>query len=136
MMDPTNTTPRREVRGERGASRLSFLIVVIAIGAAAYTAYQVVPVVYRASLYKDYVRSTVNKGVALGKDQEWVKQQLTGNLASAEYGLPTNTKVETKVVENRMVVHVQWARDIKFPGYVYRYDFDYTARSDDFFNPK
>ena len=135
MNNPRNDGVSRRP-SQRDGSRLSLLIVLLVIGAAAYVAYQIVPVYYHASLYKDYMTGTVNKGVASGKDAEWIKEQLVGKNASAEYGLPPNPKVETQVVENRMIVRVRYERDVKLPGYVYRYDFDHTVKSDEFLNPK
>ena len=136
MKQTLHTCQRRGNPGERGDSRLNFLIIVLVIGALAYVGYQLVPVYYHASLYKDYMTGTVNKGVASGKDPEWIKEQLVGKVASEEYELPPNPKVEAKVVENRMIVNVKWARDIQLPGYAYRYDFDHTVKSDEFLTPK
>ena len=136
MSHVAETRPRRTNHCERGNARLNFLLVVILVGAAAYVGYQLVPVFYRASLYKDYMTGTVNKGAAMGKDSEWMREQLAGRLATGEYDLPPNPRVEAQVVENRMIVRVRWTRDIHFPGYTYRYDFDHTVKSDQFLSPK
>jgi hypothetical protein len=135
MNNPPDICRRRSPR-ERGNSRFNFLLVVLVIGAAAYVAYRLVPVYYHASLYKDYMTGTVNKGVASGKDVDWIREQLVGKSAAVEYDLPPNAKVETQAVENRMIVRVRWERDIQLPGYTYRYDFDHTVKSDEFLNPK
>ncbi len=135
MNTPPKACARRGPR-ERGNARLNFLLVVLALGAAAYVGYQLVPVYYHASLYKDYMRGTVNKGVASGKDADWMRDQLVGKAAALEYDLPPNAKVETQTAENRMIVRVRFERDIQLPGYTYRYDFDHTVKSDEFLTPK
>jgi len=52
--------------GERGGSRLKFLIVMAILGAVAYTAYIYVPVAYQAYLYKDLMQTKVDAAAALG----------------------------------------------------------------------
>lgn len=131
MKHQPDTTPERGARGERGASRLSFLVVVAVIVVVVYAGYQIVPVMYNASLYKVYMQDTVDKAVATGKDQEWVRAQL-GSAGAEEYGVPQNPIIEMHVTDGRMVVRVRWVRPIVLPGYVYNYDFDHTVKSGKF----
>jgi hypothetical protein len=121
------TCPRHR---ERGNSRLNFLIVIAVLGLLAYVAYQVVPVMYNASLYKVYMQDTVNKAVATGKDTAWVKEQLTKNGAE-EYKVPADQSIETKLEDGRITARSRWTRPVPLPGYIYNYDFDHTVKSGD-----
>ncbi len=132
MINSTNTTLRRDVRNERGSSRLSFIIIVIVIASAGYVAYQLVPLMYNASLYKVYMQDTVDRAIATGKDEAWVREQL---IKSAEdYNLPPNPLVETRLSEGRMIVRARWTRPVPLPGYTYEYKFDHTVKSAKFFS--
>ena len=133
MKQQAHTPRRRGLADERGAGRLSFYLVVLLIAAAAYVAYQIVPVVYRASTYKVYMQDAVSKGAALGKDPEWVKAQLR-TAGVEEYGLPTDALVETNLTDGRINARVRYTRPIDLTAYVYEYNFDHAVRSDKFLN--
>lgn len=128
MKFPTDRGLGRVRGGELGASRAGFIALMAVLVAAGYVAYRVVPVMYNASLYKVYMQDTVDKAIATGKDQNWVREQL-GAVAAEDYGLPPTTRVETQLQEGRMVVRVRWTRPLEFPGYTYQYNFDHTVRS-------
>ena len=118
-------------RGERGGSRLNFIIVIAVIALAAYSAYNYAPVAYSAYLYKDFMQETVNKAAyPPAKSNAWVTQQLRA--AAKEYGLPEDTDIKVENEDGRIAAHVTYTRDIQLPGYVYEYDFDHTARSSGF----
>ena len=133
MKHQADTRRRRGLADERGAGRLSFYLVILLLAAAGYVAYQVVPVVYRASTYKVYMQDAVSKGAALGKDPEWVKAQLK-TAGVEEYGLPTNALVETNLTEGRINARVRYTRPINLTAYVYEYNFDHAVKSDKFLN--
>lgn len=128
MMHSSNKGMRRSACGERGSSRVSLIIVLLVIAVVAYVAYQLVPVIYNAALYRDYMQHTVDKAIATGKDEAWVKDQLS-KTAADDYELPTDTRVETHLSEGRMIVRVYFTRPIQFPGYTYQYNFDHTVKS-------
>ena len=46
--------------GQRGGARFNFVVAVLLIGLAAYSAYHYVPVAYKAYLFKDFMQETVN----------------------------------------------------------------------------
>ena len=134
MKSDINHTHHKRIRhprhSERGNSRLNFLIVVILIAAVAYVAYQIVPVMYNASLYKVYMQDTVNSAAATGKDEAWVKEQL-GKRGAEDYKVPTDQIIEAKVEEGRITARSRWTRPVPLPGYTYNYDFDHTVKSGD-----
>ena len=117
-------------KSEFGGARLKFLLVVTVIGIVAYLGYQFIPVSYQAYQLKDLMQHDVDAAAALGKPDSWVKDQLVKS--SAEYGIPADAVISTQVQGNRMEVRVQFNKPIEFPGYVYNYEFDYTARSSTF----
>lgn len=120
--------------GERGAARLSLLIVLLLIGAVIYTAYQYVPVAYHASLFKVYMQDTVDKAVATGQGSSWVEMQLKG--AAADYDIPPNAVYKVELRDGRMQASARWTHPISLPGYTYQYNFDHTVRSGNFLTPK
>ena len=123
---------RRGRRGERGGARFNFIVVVIIIGLAAYSAYNYAPVAYNAYLYKDFMQETVNKAAyPPAKSSAWVAQQLRA--AAKEYNLPEDADIKVENEDGRIVAHVSYTHDVQLPGYVYEYDFDHTARSSGFF---
>ena len=122
-----NTKPRRS---EQGGARLKFLVVVAIIASTAYAGYQFIPVLYEAYQLKDLMQNKVDAAVALGKTDAWVKEQLVKS--SPEYYIPADAVITPQLRDNRMEVRVQFTKPIEFPGYVYNYDFDYTAKSSTF----
>ena len=116
---------------QRGGARFNFLVVVLLIALAVYSAYNYAPVAYNAYLYKDYMQETVNKAAyPPAKSNDWVTQQLRA--AAKEYDLPEDADIKVQNEDGRIVARVSYTRDIQLPGYVYEYDFDHTARSSGF----
>jgi hypothetical protein len=125
----------RRARGERGGSRLNFVIIVLVIALAGYSAYHYAPVAYNAYLFKDYMQETVNKAAyPPGQTNEWVATQLRS--AAKDYNAPANMQVNVQNEDGRIAARVQWAQEVQLPGFVYEYKFDHTARSSGFINPK
>src|ERR1044071_7889892 len=126
---------RRSRAGERGGSRLNFIIVAAIILLAAYSAYNYAPVAYRAFLFKDYMQETVNKAAYMqGQMTEQVVQQL--RMGGKEYDVPSDALINVQNEAGQIVARVQWTRPVKLPGYTYQYKFDHTARSSGFINPQ
>ncbi len=122
---------RQRRRGERGGTRFNFIVVIVIIGLAVYSAYNYAPVAYNAYLYKDFMQETVNKAAyPPAKSSDWVAQQLRA--AAREYDLPEDAEIKVTNEDGRIVARVSYTRDIQLPGYVYEYDFDHTARSSGF----
>ena len=131
MRTPAEAHPPR--RGERGGSRLNFLIVAALIALGGYAAYNYAPVAYHAYLYKDFMQQTVNKAAyPPGQSPEWVESQLRA--AAKEYDLPADMHVTAQNESGRMAARVRWERAVPLPFYVYQYKFDHTARSSGFIN--
>src|SRR6185312_10036397 len=122
-----NTIARKS---ELGGARLKFLIVAAIIIAGAYSAYQFIPIAYQAYQLKDLMQHDVDTAVALGKSPDWVKDQLVKS--SADYGIPQNAVITPTQQDNRMEVRVQFTQPVEFPGFVYDYEFDHTAKSSTF----
>ena len=122
-------------RGERGGSRVNFLIFVLVVALVGYSAYHYVPVAYNAYLYKDYMQETVNKAAyPPGQSNDWVAAQLRS--AAKDFNLPANMQVNVQTEDGRIAAHVQWTQPVTLPGFIYEYKFDETARSSGFINPK
>ena len=118
-------------RGERGGARVNFVVLVLVIALAAYSAYNYAPVAYNAYLYKDFMQETVNKAAYPPiKSNEWVAQQLRA--AAREYNLPEDADIKVQNEDGRIAAHVTYTHDVQLPGYVYEYDFDHTVRSSGF----
>ncbi len=119
---------------QQGGARLKFLIVATIIAAAGYAGYQFIPLSYQAYQLRDLMQHDVDTAAALGKPPDWVKEQLVKN--SADYGIPADATIEPQQQEGRMEVKVRFTKPIEFPGYVYIYEFDHTARSGTFLSTK
>jgi hypothetical protein len=119
---------------ERGGARLKFLVVVAIIAVVAYAGYQFIPVAYQSYQIKDLMQHDVDAAVAIGKPGAWIKEQLVKN--SADYGIPADALIEPQQQDNRMEVRVKFTKPIEFPGFVYDYEFDHTAKSATFLSLK
>ena len=114
-------------RGERGGSRIKFLIVVLIFGAAVYAGYLWVPVQFDAYRFKDLMQHDADVAATQGYPVTWISDQLKKSLA--EYNIPAEAVITPTQQENRMAVRVQYTRPIEFLGYTYQYEFDHTAKS-------
>jgi hypothetical protein len=119
---------------ERGGARLKFLVVLAIIAAVAYAGYQFIPVAYQAYQLKDLMQHDVDTAVALGKPPSWIQEQLVKS--SPEYGIPADAVITPQQQDNRVEVRVQFTKPIEFPGFVYNYEFDHTAKSSTFLSVK
>jgi hypothetical protein len=118
-------------RGEHGGARFNFIVIIIIIALAAYSAYNYAPVAYNAYLYRDFMQETVNKAAyPPAKGNDWVVQQLRA--ATREYELPQDADIKVQNEDGRIAAHVTFTRPVQLPGYVYEYNFDHTARSSGF----
>jgi hypothetical protein len=121
-------------RGERGGTRLKFLIVLIVLAAVAYSGYNYIPVAYQAYLLKDYMQQTVDKAAAMGQPADWVVTQLKAS--SAQYNVPPNADIKAQMNNGRMEARVRFSQPVALPFYTYLYSFDNTTRSTDLFTQK
>jgi len=121
-------------RGERGGTRLKFLIVIALLAAVAYSGYNYIPVAYQAYLLKDYMQTTVDKATAMGQPADWVVTQLKAS--GAQYDVPPNADVKAQMNNGRMEARVRFSKPVALPFYTYMYTFDNTARSADLFTQK
>ncbi len=119
---------------ERGGARLKFLVVLAIIGIVGYAAFLYIPIEYQAQSFKDLMQHDADVAGAQGYPPTWVTDQLTK--AAVEYGVPADAVITASQNDNRIEVSVQFTRDIEFPGYIYQYKFDHTAKSTTFFAVK
>lgn len=119
---------------ERGGARVKFLVVVAVIAVVAYAGYQFIPVAYQSYQLKDLMQHDVDTAVTMGKPASWIREQLVKN--SADYGIPADAVIAPQQQDNRMEVTVKFTRPIEFPGFVYNYEFDHTAKSATFLSVK
>lgn len=120
-------------RGARqsGGARFNFVVTFLLIGLAAYSAYHYVPVAYKAYLFKDFMKETVNKAAyPPGQTPDWVAQQL--RVAAKDYDVPPDMNVTVQNENGRLAARVTFTRPVQLPGYVYQYNFDHTAVSSGF----
>jgi len=123
--------------GERGGARFNFIIIIVVVALAGYSAYNYVPIAYNAYLFKDRMQEMVNKAAyPPGQSNEWVTTQLRA--AAREYNLPEppNLNINVQNGQGRIAARVTWTRPVQLPGYVYEYKFDHTAQSSGFINPQ
>ena len=118
------------MRSETGSARLKFIIVLAVIAVVAYAGYLYVPVAYSSYLFKDLMQQKVDTAAALGHPPGWVREQLAKS--APEYDVPPDAEITPALKDGRVEVQVQFVRPIEFPGYVYQYNFDHTARSTEF----
>ena len=129
-MDEVMLMEIRNRHEERGSARLKLLLVLIVIAIVAYTGYVYIPVSYNAYLFKDLMQQKVNTAAALGHPANWVHEQLVKS--APEYDIPTDAEIIPAVKDGRVEVHVQYKKPVEFPGYIYEYTFDHSARSTEF----
>lgn len=127
---PGDANPSCHDPRQRGSARLNFLIFLVLLVALAYVGYQAIPVFYQASTLKVYMQDAVNAAAASNHPPEWVRQQIILN--RDEYGIPPNALINASNNNRRVELRVQFSRPIPLLGYIYTYDFDYTARSRSF----
>jgi hypothetical protein len=120
----------RNRQSERGSARLKLLLVIIIIAIVAYAGYVYIPVSYNAYLFKDLMQQKVNTAAAIGHPANWVQEQLAKS--APEYDIPQDAEIASAIKEGRVEVQVRYTKPIEFPGYVYEYIFDHTARSTEF----
>ena len=120
--------------GERGNSRLKFLLVIVILGVVGYAGYLFIPIKYHEYLFKDLMQHDVDVAVAANYPASWVKDQLAKS--APEYTVPADAVIEPTQQENRMEVRVRFTRAIELPGYTYQYEFDHTAKSTTFLSGK
>jgi hypothetical protein len=134
MIVAKNVCRRARRPGEGGGGRVNFLVFLLLVALAAYSAYNYAPVSYNAYLYKDFMQETVNRAAyPPGQSSEWVTQQLRTGLT--EYNLPEDAQISVQNEGGRIVARAKWTRAIPLPGYIYQYNFDHTARRSGFINP-
>ncbi len=121
-------------RGERGESRLKFLIVIAVIAFLAYAGYQFIPIAYQSYQFKDYMQQSVDKAAVTGQSADWVETQLKA--VSKEYNVPPNAEVKALQRDGRMEARVRFTRPISLVVYTYPYEFDTTVKSSSLFTPK
>lgn len=113
--------------GEKGSARLKFILVMMIISAGGFVAYKMVPIAYQSYIFKDWMQHNVNVAATQGYQPTWIRDQLAKSLP--EYGVPPTAVIEPVNRNGRMEVRVHFTTPVEFPGYIYEYEFDYTARS-------
>jgi len=121
-------------RSERGGAHIKLIIFIAVVAIAAYAAYMYIPVAYDAYYFKDAMQNKVNLAAAQGYDSAWVADQVSKS--RSEFHVPDDAVITPTQNEGRVQCRVQFSRPIEFPGFTYKYDFDYTAQSTSFLTVK
>jgi hypothetical protein len=121
-------------QGERGGTRLKFLIVVILLAAVAYSGYQFIPIAYQAYLFKDVMQQKVDKAAAMGQPADSVVTELKAS--ARQYDVPPNAEIKAGARDGRLEARVRFTRPVPLIFYTYQYEFDNTVRSSELFAPK
>ncbi len=122
------------MRHERGAARLKLIIVLAIIALIGYMGFQFIPVAYQARSLKKFMDEKVTTAAEtpeIPRDQKGptVENQLRSS--AKDYGLPSDAKMSHIYQNGGLQVTVQFTRQINLlPGFAYKYEFDYTAKSD------
>ena len=124
----------RTTSSEQGGARLKFIIAMTIFAVVVYVGYVYIPVAVDAYYFRDAMQNKVNQAAIQGYETNWVTEQL--EKSKAEYNVPPDAIITPARQENQMTVRVQFTRPISFPGYTYRYEFDYTAKSTTFLTIK
>lgn len=119
---------------EQGSARLKFIIAMTVFAIVVYIGYMYIPVAVDAYYFKDAMQSKVNAAAVQGYETSWIKDQL--EKSRAEFNVPPEAIITPVKQDNQMQVRVQFTRPIPFPGYIYNYEFDYTAKSTSFITIK
>ena len=119
---------------ERGSANLKFLVVMAMLVAIAYSGYLYVPVAYNAKAYTDLMQHYADLAAGTGQSAAWITEQLAKN--GPEYDVPPDAVITCALKDSRMEIHVQFVREIEFPGYTYNYEFDRTVKSTAFLSFK
>ena len=119
---------------QQGGATLKFLIVAAIIAAGAYAGYQFIPLMYQSYQLRDLMQNLADNGALTGKSPDWVKEQLVKK--SVEYSIPADATIESQQEAGRIEVKVHFTKPVEFPGYVYVYEFDHTAKSGTFLSAK
>ena len=119
---------------ERGSANLKFLVVMAMLIAIAYSGYLYVPVAYNAKAYTDLMQHYADLAAGTGQSAAWITEQLAKN--GPEYDVPPDAVITCALKDSRMEIHVQFVREIEFPGYTYNYEFDRTVKSTAFLSFK
>jgi hypothetical protein len=120
--------------GQRGNARLKFILVMAILACVAIVGYKFLPVAYQAYTFKDFMQHNVDVAATQGYQAKWVSDQLTKSLP--EYGIPQDAVITPSARDNHVEVRVQYTMPIDFPGYLYQYEFDHTAKSTQFITVK
>ena len=121
-------------RGERGGTRLKFLIVITLLAAVAYTGYQFFPVAYQAYQFKDVMQQKVDRAAAMGQSADSVVTELKAS--ARQYDVPPNAEVKAGARDGRLEATVRFTKPVPLIFYTYQYEFNNTVRSTDLFAPK
>ena len=119
---------------QRGNARLKFILVLAVLGAIGVVGYKFLPVAYQAYSFKDFMQHNVDVAATQGYQTKWVSDQLTKSLP--EYGIPQDAVITPSARNDKVEVRVQYTMPIEFPGYLYQYEFDHTAKSTQFLTIK
>ena len=131
MNQSFGAVPPMARHAERGAARFKLIIIIAVVATLTYMAIQYVPVAYQASSYKSEMQTSLDTAVAMGHSSEWVVSQLRAK--AGENGVPANAEITPTVRDGRMEVTVKFTRTVNLlPGFTYNYNFDYTAKSNQF----
>lgn len=114
-------------QNERGSARVKLVIFLAVFAIIIYVGIMYIPVAVDAYYFKDAMQNKVDAAATQGFDTAWVKDQL--EKSKKEFNVPPDATIAPAQKDNQMTVRVQFIREISFPGYTYKYEFDHTALS-------
>ncbi len=111
---------------QKGEGRLGCVVGLLLLAAALFIAYKLIPVKIQAAEMREAVQDASRS--ASGKSQATVRKEVF--LRARELKIPIE---ESDVVIERRAdyirVTVEYDRDIKFPGYVWKKHYSFTAEN-------
>ncbi len=125
-----NTLRISDKRNQTGSARLKLIVFLVVFGLVIYVGYMYIPVAIDAYYFKDVMQNKVDQAAAQAHDSAWVHDQLVK--IGPDYRVPPDASITAGQNDQRVEVRVQFIRPISFPGFTYKYEFDYTAKSSTF----
>jgi hypothetical protein len=121
--------------GERGTTRLKFILVLAVVALIAYMGFQYVPVAYQAYQFKKVMDDDTETASAGGKSLEWLKSQIRAS--ANDYSVPPDSfkMTEPVVRDGRIEITAQFTRPVNLlPFWTINYSFEHTSKSSTFFS--
>lgn len=118
-------------RGERGGTRLTFLIVVALLVGGGYFAYNYIPVAYSGAKYKEEMQRAVDQAAAMGRGVDWINSEITK--AGQLNDVPAGAEVRVdKLGQGGYRATAKYTHPINLVFFNYNYNFEESVTSSSF----